>query len=105
MAANSSDHVSCGDDAVLFTLQCRSALQAVLLGKSLRVDGAADDVQLARGNVVMAQEVAAHHVAVDDDERRRLIAQVLPALEQAVRPVGDIEPFDAARAGCRGSDS
>ena len=49
--------------------------------------------RLPAAPVLSPQEVVAHHVAVDDDCRRRA-AEVLPAFEERIRPMGRVEPFD-----------
>ena len=58
--------------------------------EALRINRAANDVQLSRRNVVPAQEMFTHHVAVDDDERR-LLGEVLLALQKGEGPVGEVE--------------
>jgi hypothetical protein len=67
--------------------------QTIVLGEAVRIDGAAHDVKLARSDVVIAQEMLAHHGTVDDDQRR-LHAKVLLPFEQRKGPVGEVEPFD-----------
>ncbi len=69
--------------------------EAVVLGKALDVDGAADDVQVFLGDAEILLEMSTDHQAVHNHQGC-LVRQVLAPLQPGEGPVGEVEKFDAA---------